>query len=68
MPEVVCRTKDRAYVFEFKVDGPAEEAQKQIDGKGYMIPYKKEGRCVKVGVNISSATRTLESRKVAEEE
>ena len=33
-----------------------------------MIPYKKEGRCVKVGVNISSATRTLESWKVAEEE
>ena len=66
--DAVCRTKDGTYVFEFKVDGSAEEALKQIDGKGYMIPYKKEGRCVKVGVNISSATRTLESWKVAEEE
>ena len=66
--DAVCRTKDRTYVFEFKVDGSAEEALKQIDEKGYMIPYKKEGRCVKVGVNISSATRTLESWKVADEE
>ena len=66
--DVVCRTKDRTYVFEFKVDGSAEDALKQIDEKGYMIPYKKEGRCVKVGVNISSVTRTLESWKVAEEE
>ena len=68
VPYAVCRKKDWAYVFEFKVDGSAEEALKRIDGKGYMIPYKKEDRCVKVGVNISSATRTLESRKVAEEE
>ena len=65
--DAVCRTKDGTYVFEFKVDGSAEEALKQIDEKGYMIPYKKEGRCVKVGVNISSATRTLDSWKVAEE-
>jgi len=63
----VCRTQDRIYVFEFKVDGSADAALRQIDDKGYMIPYKKEGRCVKVGVNISSATRTLDSWKVAGE-
>ena len=44
-----------------------EDALKQIDDKGYMIPYKKDGRCVKVGVNISSVTRTLESWKVVGE-
>ena len=55
-------------VNQLRKGGSAEEALKQIDEKGYMIPYKKEGRCVKVGVNISSATRTLESWKVAEEE
>ena len=65
--DAVCRTKDRTYVFEFKLDGSAEDALKQIDGKGYMIPYKKEGQCIKVGVNISSATRTLDSWKVSEE-
>lgn len=27
------------YVFEFKLDGSAEVALKQIDDKGYLIPY-----------------------------
>ncbi len=99
--DAVCRTKDRVYVFEFKVDGSAEEALRQIDEKGYLIPYRFEGterceatsvaepveatrrdasagsvtgigsasgkRLVKVGVNISTQTRTIESWKVAEE-
>ena len=39
----MCRTKDRVYVFEFKVDGSAEEALRQIDEKGYLIPYRFEG-------------------------
>lgn len=94
----MCRTKDRVYVFEFKVDGSAEEALRQIDEKGYLIPYRFEGterceatsvaeaveatrrdasagsasgigsasgkRLVKVGVNISTQTRTIESWKV----
>ena len=62
--DAVCWTKDRTYVFEFKLDGSAEDALKQIDDKGYLIPYKADGTCVKVGVNISSQTRTLESWKV----
>ena len=110
--DAVCRTKDRIYVFEFKVDGSAEEALRQIDEKGYLIPYRFEGtksserasvtepveatgsalhsdastssatkdagsasdsssasgkRLVKVGVNISTQTRTIESWKVVEE-
>lgn len=50
------------YVFEFKVDSSAETALKQIDDKGYMIPFRFEDgkRLVKVGVNISTASRTLE--------
>ncbi len=98
--DAVCRTKDRVYVFEFKVDGSAEEALRQIDEKGYLIPYRLEGterceatsaaepveatrrdasagstsgigsasgkRLVKVGVNISTQTRTIESWKIAE--
>ena len=62
--DAVCWTKDRTYVFEFKLDGSAEDALKQIDDKGYLIPYKADGTCVKVGVNISSQTRTLESWKI----
>ena len=82
--DAVCRTKDRVYVFEFKVDGSAEEALRQIDEKGYLIPYRFKvtkshevasvaepveatGKTlVKVGVNISTQTRTVESWKVAE--
>ncbi len=63
--DAVCRTKDRIYVFEFKVDGSAEDALKQIDDKGYLIPYKaeEEMELVKVGVNISTQTRTIDAWK-----
>ena len=62
--DAVCWTKDRTYVFEFKLDGSADQALRQIDDKGYLISYKADGTCVKVGVNISSQTRTLESWKI----
>ncbi len=64
--DAVCRTKDRIYVFEFKVDGSAEDALRQIDDKGYLIPYKAEDgmELVKAGVNISTQTRTIDSWKV----
>ena len=60
--DAVCYTDNCIYVFEFKVDGSAEDALKQINDKGYMLPYKfEEGKnLVKVGVNISSQTRTVE--------
>ncbi len=65
--DAVCHTDNCIYVFEFKADGSAEEALKQIDEKGYMLPYKlEEGKnLVKVGVNISSRTRTVEKWIVA---
>ncbi len=65
--DAVCRTDNGIYVFEFKVDGSAEDALKQIDEKGYMLPYKfEDGKdLVKVGVNISSQTRTVEKWIVA---
>ena len=62
--DAVCWTKDRIYVFEFKLDGSAEQALRQIDDKGYLIPYKADGNCIKVGVNISSQARTIESWKI----
>ena len=73
--DAVCWTRDAVYVFEFKVDGSAEDALKQIDEKGYMIPYMFEDchvnggtarKFVKVGVNISTRTRTIDSWLVAE--
>lgn len=45
------KMQDAIYVFEFKVDGTPEEALKQINSKGYAIPYQPDHRKVmKVGV------------------
>ena len=67
--DAVCRTRNRLYVFEFKVDGSADDALRQIDDKGYLIPYKAEDglELSKVGVNISTKTRTIDSWKVVTE-
>lgn len=59
--DAVVKTKDYIYVFEFKLDGTAEEALAQIDTKDYLIPYSADGRTlVKVGVNFSKETRNLD--------
>lgn len=51
---------DAVFVFELKYDGSAEEAIRQIDEKGYLIPYSADGkRLVKVGVNYDSSQRTI---------
>jgi hypothetical protein len=59
--DAVVKTKDHIFVFEFKLNGTAEEALKQIDDKGYLIPYTTDGRTlVKIGVNFSGKTRNIE--------
>ncbi|ADV43937.1 ATP-binding protein [Bacteroides helcogenes] len=59
--DAVVKTKDSIYAFEFKLDGSAEEALKQIDDRGYLIPYTLDGkRLVKVGVNFSKETRNVD--------
>ena len=51
---------DAVFVFELKFDGTAEEALKQIDDKGYLVPYSADGkRLYKVGGNYDSARRTI---------
>lgn len=53
---------DIIYVFEFKAGGSATEALRQIDDKGYALPYKADGKkVVKVGVNFNKETRTIDS-------
>lgn len=60
--DMVARTPWRVYVFEFKVDGSADDALRQIDEKGYALPWESDGRVVtKIGANFSSALRTVES-------
>lgn len=58
--DVVVKLEDAVYIFEFKIDGTAEEALAQINEKGYAIPYQSDHRrVVKIGVNFSSETRTV---------
>lgn len=58
--DAVVWTSNYIYVFEFKLDGSAEEALKQIDDKGYLIPYTTDERqLIKVGVNFNGEQRNL---------
>ena len=58
--DAVVKTKDYIYVFEFKLNGTAEEAMQQIDNTGYLIPYQKDGRkLIKVGVEFCKEERNI---------
>ncbi len=58
--DVVIYFPEVVYVMELKYDGSAEAALKQIDDKGYLVPYSASGkRLVKIGVNYDSAKRTI---------
>ena len=58
--DAVVKTKDYIYVFEFKLDGSAEDAIRQIGEKGYLIPYIADGRTlIKVGASFSAEERNI---------
>lgn len=49
------------FIFEFKLDKSAAEALEQIEEQQYALPYQNGKRKVhKIGVNISSASRTVD--------
>lgn len=59
--DMVVWMPDTVYVFELKVNDTAENALKQIDSKGYALPYQTDGqRVVKVGVRFNADTRAPE--------
>ncbi|MDR2630291.1 MAG: PD-(D/E)XK nuclease domain-containing protein [Spirochaetaceae bacterium] len=65
--DAVVTTKDTVYVFEFKLagNGTVDEALRQIDDKGYLIPWTAGGKkLVKVGAVFDPAARTLGEWKV----
>jgi len=60
--DAVIATADAVFVFEFKLTGKetAEDALKQIDDKGYLIPFTAGNKkIVKVGAEFSTEERTL---------
>ena len=59
--DAVVKTPKYIYVFEFKLNGTAEQALQQIDEKGYLIPYQADDReVVKVGVEFSAEKRNID--------
>ena len=66
--DMVMYTTKAIYVFELKINKPAQEALEQIDEKGYMIPYTADGRkLIKCGISFSTETRTIEEWVIKEE-
>ena len=58
--DCIVETSDYIYIFEFKLDGTADEALQQIEEKGYARPYEADKRKLfKVGTVFSSETGTI---------
>lgn len=59
--DLVVKTADYIYVMEFKLEGTAEEALRQIEEKHYARPFEADPRQLfKIGVNFSNQTRNIE--------
>ncbi|MEE3412886.1 MAG: PD-(D/E)XK nuclease domain-containing protein, partial [Bacteroidales bacterium] len=59
--DMVIKTKDYIYVFEFKFDKSAKEVLEQIDSKDYPLAFQQDERTLyKVGVNFSSQTKNID--------
>lgn len=58
--DAIVQTPKYVYVFEFKLNGTAEDALQQINDKGYAVPFQMDNRqLVKVGVEFSAETRNV---------
>ena len=60
--DAVITTADTKFIFEFKLtgNGTAEDALKQIDDKGYLIPFTAGNKkLVKIGAEFSTKMRGL---------
>ncbi|WP_296013729.1 ATP-binding protein [uncultured Fibrobacter sp.] len=73
--DAVVETANAVYVFEFKLDSSAtvDDALRQIDDKGYLIPYSattaKDGspkKLFKIGVTFDLEKRTIGEWKIVE--
>ena len=63
--DCIVETPGYVYIFEFKLDGTADEALRQIAEKGYARPYEAEARTLFcIGVGFSSQSGTVADWKV----
>ena len=65
--DCIVETPQYVYIFEFKLDGTADEALQQIEEKGYAREYASDKRQVfKIGASFSSETGTIGEWKIKE--
>ena len=58
--DCIVETPQYVYIFEFKLDGTAEEALQQIEEKGYAREYASDSRTLyRIGASFSSETGTI---------
>ena len=62
--DCIIETGNYIFIFEFKLDGTADEALQQIEDRGYAQPYASDSRILyKIGCSFSSETGTIEEWK-----
>ncbi len=62
--DMIIKTSDYIYIFEFKLDKSADEALAQIEEKGYVKPFVGDARKLyKIGVNFSKEKRSIDDWK-----
>ena len=64
--DITIDTDQYVYVMELKMDQSPEVALAQIEEKGYAQPFLASGKqIIKLGINFSSETRTIDGWKMA---
>ena len=59
--DLVLKTQDYIYIMEFKLEGTAQDALKQINEKQYALPFASDPReLFKIGINFSNRLRNIE--------
>lgn len=59
--DMIIKTDEHIYVIELKYDGSAQAAINQINERRYDLKFQSDPRrIIKIGVNFSSSTRTIE--------
>lgn len=65
--DLMLRTKRYIYIFELKTDGSSEKGMRQIEEKGYILPFLDEGRkIIAISANYSSRTNNLDTWVIKE--
>ena len=62
--DCIIETPKYVYIFEFKLDGTADEALRQIEERGYARAYEADTRAIyRIGASFSSKSGTIDDWK-----